>query len=366
MRKAEQLEIIEKVVAAHMGPIAKSYLEAIKAMQDKVPLDELVTLIAQGRIQEAVELISNIVTAAGFMPLQGAINNAVIAGGTASAAIATSLLKPTPQALEIVFNALNPQTAIHIADYLVPLIQQVTEGQRRAIRQVLERGLANGTNPRRVAADIKAVIGLTEKMEQAVANFRAELDTFHLRDSAKNWNLGAKISRAPGGAQVFAHKDGTPIDGILERRLRDFRFDKTLIKTIENGIPLSDAQKDKMVAAYRRKYIRYRATNIARTEAIRAASIGAHELWLQQVAEGNIDPAIVKREWIYTKDKRTRSHHRSIPGLNRNGVGLSEPFQTEYGVLMYPGDPRGRAADTINCRCAVAYSLRADVMAAAA
>jgi hypothetical protein len=49
---------------------------------------------------------------------------------------------------------------------------------------------------------------------------------------AGGYNLGAKIDRV-NGAQVFKPGvDGTPKDGITERRLRDFRYDKQLLRSV--------------------------------------------------------------------------------------------------------------------------------------
>lgn len=57
------------------------------------------------------------------------------------------------------------------------------------------------------------------------------------------------------------------------------------------------------------------------------------------------------KEWIATKDERTRDAHAE---LDRVVVPVKEPFENEIGQIMYPGDPNADPANTYNCRCAIA------------
>lgn len=101
----------------------------------------------------------------------------------------------------------------------------------------------------------------------------------------------------------------------------------------------------------------YRANLIARTETHGAANYGA-----QRAAKYSGLP--MRREWLAAKDMRTRAIFRDdqFDHLEADGqvVGMDEPFliKREDGrveALMFPGDPRGSAGNTINCRCSVAY-----------
>lgn len=53
------------------------------------------------------------------------------------------------------------------------------------------------------------------------------------------------------------------------------------------------------------------------------------------------------KQWDSSLDKRTRKSHQNVDGEIKE---LDEPFSNG---LMYPGDPRGRASEVINCRCAL-------------
>lgn len=137
----------------------------------------------------------------------------------------------------------------------------------------------------------------------------------------------------------------------LERKLRDRRFDGTVRRAVREGQRLSPAQIDRMVDRYRDRYIKYRSEVIARTEAIRAVQGGQQALLESYVADGRIARQQIRRFWHYSHDGRTRSSHRAIPGMNQEGVGMEEAFKTPLGPLKFPGDPNGRAENTINCRC---------------
>lgn len=64
---------------------------------------------------------------------------------------------------------------------------------------------------------------------------------------------------------------------------------------------------------------------------------------------------ILEKEWIATKDERTREAHAE---LDRVSVPIDEPFENEIGEIMYPGDPDADPANTYNCRCTIAEVVK--------
>lgn len=54
----------------------------------------------------------------------------------------------------------------------------------------------------------------------------------------------------------------------------------------------------------------------------------------------------VKKTWIATLDGHTRSSHIYLDGQTRD---IDEPFESELGELMFPGDPNGEPSDVYNC-----------------
>ena len=62
------------------------------------------------------------------------------------------------------------------------------------------------------------------------------------------------------------------------------------------------------------------------------------------------DGVIIEREWVATLDERTRAAHAE---LNGSRVDVDEAFDSEYGKIMYPGDPGADPANVYNCRCSI-------------
>lgn len=60
------------------------------------------------------------------------------------------------------------------------------------------------------------------------------------------------------------------------------------------------------------------------------------------------------KTWVATLDKRTRHWHRELDGVT---IPVDEPFENEYGEIMYPGDPNADGANVYNCRCTLIASI---------
>lgn len=90
-----------------------------------------------------------------------------------------------------------------------------------------------------------------------------------------------------------------------------------------------------------------RATVIARTEVISAYN-GSAVLGASQLP----NDVVAAQEWIATRDGRTRSAHAAVDG---QVVPIGTAFDVGGDQLAYPGDPSGRARNTVQCRCAVAF-----------
>lgn len=62
----------------------------------------------------------------------------------------------------------------------------------------------------------------------------------------------------------------------------------------------------------------------------------------------------LKREWISTIDGRTRHAHRLLDGQLAD---VDNPFKSELGDIMYPGDPTADPSNVYNCRCTIAAKV---------
>jgi hypothetical protein len=341
---------IEALAAKAEPAVAKAVLAALEAQADSIDLDALAAALLAG---DAVA-VEAMVTSAGFAsklgPVGAALEETAWTSGAATitGGVALAAAKHAPVAgVSFQFDRLNPRLVTWLQTYKLDLIRQISDATRDGVREVLVDGMRAGINPKEQARRIKEIVGLTERQSRAVANFRKELEVFHLRRGAGGMNLGAAIDRV-NGTQVFKpDKVGNPKDGILERRLRDFRYDKQLAAAMKGGKPLTPAQIDKMTAAYAKKYRAFRARTIARTEALRATNMGVQEGWRQGILTGNVAEGLVRRRWIVARDERLCEMCNSAVSMNpKIGVPFGAPFASLKGpVMLPPMHPQ--------CRCTV-------------
>lgn len=91
---------------------------------------------------------------------------------------------------------------------------------------------------------------------------------------------------------------------------------------------------------------KHRSMVIARTEVISASNFGSQE-------GARSTGLTLKKNWLATRDDRTREDHREADGQTRN---LEDPYEVGKEALMYPGDPEGSPENVIQCRCAETYA----------
>lgn len=85
----------------------------------------------------------------------------------------------------------------------------------------------------------------------------------------------------------------------------------------------------------------------------RTAMTGAQNSGRIYAMEKSIEQGVeVKKVWIATLDERTRDAHLDLDGQIQD---VKEPFDSELGPIMYPGDPSADEANVWNCRCTLGY-----------
>ncbi len=327
--------------------LARAILAAFETQKDNLSTRDLIAALESGDIGRVLRLLDLPATLAAFEAVGPVVQNGAYAAGAAAAAAISLRLTGTT----FVFNQLNPRLITWLQTYNLGLIKQINDTTKEGVRQYLIAGMAEGRNPKDVARQVKGIVGLTDRQAQAVKNYRKQLESFHERRSADAWGLGRKIDRVNQTQVLRPDADGTPLDGIDQRRLRDFRYDGQLKRAMETGKPLTKAQIDKMVAAYERKYLAYRARTIARTEALRTTNMGVQDAWQQAIDKGTVSEALVRKRWIVARDERLCAVCGPIPGMNpKFGVPHSQAFKTPNGPTMLPPIHP-------NCRCTVSYRM---------
>ena len=217
------------------------------------------------------------------------------------------------------FDEMNSRAVRIMQENQLRMVREFTNSQRLSVREAMAEAVRRGLNPRDAARMFRDSIGLTQRQMQAVNNYRRLLEQ----------NSSAALTR----------------------QLRDRRFDRTVARATRTGEPLTRAQIDRMVARYRERYIKYRAETIARTESLRAAHAGTHEMYQQAVDDGTLRADRVTQTWVTAADERVRGSHASMHGQLQP---LGQPFVSGAGFnLLYPGDPNAPASETVQCRCVV-------------
>ena len=90
------------------------------------------------------------------------------------------------------------------------------------------------------------------------------------------------------------------------------------------------------------------STTYARTAMTSAQNAGRMEM-LRNAKEMHIE---VQKKWMSTHDKITRDSHVTLDGQVRE---VEKPFDSDFGEIMFPGDPKGKPGDVYNCRCTIVY-----------
>lgn len=311
---------IDEILRAVEPKFQKAFNAGLKSVQAEVSLNEIARLIEAGDLGAAAGLINELLVATSFIAFNREIQAAVQTGGDIAAKWAAA---DPVKANRIVFDldVTESNTARFITNYKADKIREFTTGMQANVGEMVRAGVNAGENPIKVARRIRDSIGLTTRQENSVRNFETLLRD---RKSAA-----------------------------LDRALRDKRFDRTVIRSIQAQKDLTEPQIARMVTRYRDNFIKRRSQTIARTEAIRLINIGQEEFWNQAVNSGRVSREALRRKWIPTRDGRLREAHAAIPRMNPEGVDMDEPFKSPLGPIRFPGDPAAPAALVINCRCAI-------------
>jgi hypothetical protein len=184
------------------------------------------------------------------------------------------------------------ETEQWVQTYIGRQITAITDTTLTTIRRTLQEGWRAGTPPKALARELRDVIGLTPRQATAIARQEAKLV-------------------AQGQAPSQVRRAGEQL---------------------------------------RRQAIRQRAEVISRSESLAMGNYGAHSALDQSVRRGYVDESRIRRHWLATTDSKCCEDCLAIDGMNPDGVGLHEEFQTPFGpLLLPPGHP--------NCRCAVSIGL---------
>jgi hypothetical protein len=293
----------------------------VQGIQSHYTLSELARLLEQGRIDEALSTLDRAAARLGNVYSQ-----TYVVSGQRTAGV----VRRASGDIVIDFDQTNDRAVNHMRRNRLRLIREFGDQQRRATHQALIEGMKRGDNPRAQARNFRQSIGLTERQSRAVQNYRRMLEELDPE--------------------------------LLNRRLRDRRFDRTVQNAIRTQRRMTPAQIDRMVQRYYERYLTYRAETIARTEALGSVHSGSHEMYGQAIDEGTLQAEQIVRIWNTAGDERVRDFAQgaatSHVTMHLQERGFNEPFTSGAGrQAMHPGG-FGVGEEDIMCRCVVSTRIK--------
>lgn len=129
---------------------------------------------------------------------------------------------------------------------------------------------------------------------------------------------------------------------------------------LTEGKTIPEIAKEMDKAINSNRFYRWQALRIARTETTAAANFGA-------IVGGDDSGVEMQKEWISAEDARVRRLPKDeFDHMRMHGKRVDRyqefivPGKDGSEFLNFPGDPNGRAADVINCRCTVGLVPKRD------
>lgn len=306
------LELLDRQEAR----VRAAFVDFIRLVRSEFVLGELLERIEANDLPGAFRIVDSYVARFGNV-IPDVFRDV---GADASAGLQAAL---PGLALAIDFDSTFPRAAELAAASRARLIREFSEQQHQATQQAISRAISEGRGAVDMSRAFRDSLGLTATQEAYVASYRRGLETLDAR--------------------------------VLDRALRDRRFDDRIATALQRQRPLTARQIDAMVNRYRARAIMMRAETIARTEALTAYSQAREEALQQMLERTGIPWTRVNRLWHATHDERVRDWHLSMEGERRPP---GEPFVDGLGNrLMYPGDPASPAETRINCRCTLGFEV---------
>lgn len=176
---------------------------------------------------------------------------------------------------DVQFDPASPRSLTWAINRGAELVVQITRESTLAIRDAVKYAINTGMGADAAAAQIKPLIGLTQRQAGAVTKFHSKL--------------------------------------------------------LEQGVKPQRASK--MADTYSKRLLAYRAENIARTELMRSANEGHLQMLYQAADQGILPPTDFTRYWILTPDDRLCPQCAEMKGAE---VKLGEDFVTPAGNISGP------------------------------
>lgn len=301
-----------RLAASRMEPsVARAFLQAVERVIDRIDLDLMRAAVAHGSVRQIESVIAGGGDLDRLLAAERTIEKALLRAARESGGATAEVLSEALDA-QVSFNALSPAVARFVRLQSAKLVRNVTADTRVAIREALTVGHSLGVSIDEQARVIRTLVGLAPN------------------HAAAPLNLGDELRR---GEFTSTRKLSAADKAQIESRLANGTIDDEFIA--------------KMQKRYAEALTNLRAKTIARTEALTASHAGQHESWTQAIKGGYL-PKSTRRFWMVTNDERLA--HDMVPGMNPDGRGMNEEFDTPEGPALYP-------PSRPNCRCGISLGV---------
>lgn len=137
------------------------------------------------------------------------------------------------------------------------------------------------------------------------------------------------------------------VDGQKDERWNTKQINAQMLQGILQGedIPTIASRLQNVTEMNRESAVRN-----ARTMTTSAECAGRQMSYIEAEKDG----MIIEREWLCTADNRRRDWHWA---LNGTFAKVNNPWENDFGKIMYPGDPNAAPQNVYNCRCSIAAKV---------
>lgn len=334
LKRLSSREKFEQLIADFEPLLRNAFMESVADIKSNIQIKRIVERLERNDIAGAIEALY--LDPAAFRPLDRAIAQAFEGGGVAAVSNLPTLRDPFGSQLVVRFDVRNPRAEQWLTQHSTNLVTNIIEDQKVAARKVLVAGMEAGNNPRATA------LGLVGRLSRATG--RREGGILGLTSIQAEYAITARSELASGDTSALRH--------YLTRGRRDKRFDRTILKHINDGTTPPSDLIVRIVGRYEDGLLKLRGDTIARTETLTSLNASNQEAFRQGLEKTNYTEQDVTRVWRSANDERVRHSHAAMNGVEVKG--LNTPYVLPDGsMMMYPGDSSlgAPASQIINCRC---------------
>lgn len=330
-------ERFEQLVADFEPKVRAAFIEAVDDIRSNIVLRRVVDRLERGDVDGAVHAMN--LDEAAFRSLEEAIRQAYSGGGVAAVEQMPTARDPEGFRVVFRFDMRNPAAETWLREHSAQLVTNIVEDQRVAIRTALEDGLSRGDNPTRTALN---VVGRVNR-----ATGRREGGVIGLTSQLASYVSTARDDLLSGDPERMRH--------YLTLAKRDKRGDRTVLKHIREGTPLSREDVKRLTGRLSDNYLKLRADTIALNETMGALGASKDEAFRQRIARGDIQAQNVTKTWKHTPQEHGRLQHIGMQGQK---VRFDQPFMAPDGTAIpYPHAPGVPMRHKLGCKCFCEYKI---------